>query len=162
MTKIEVTAPNSSAKRVNRVSPVRRCLVGFALLMAISTSVGCFLPIYSARPERRVQQMLYESENLRAMVADAIDVTPPRDAMTHVTGYAMRGGKSPISLYDRRGLEAFGGMAGAEILTADHERDPESNVASVQTHAPRDVDNVISGLHQQAPATRASRCCCRR
>ena len=68
MTPIETTAPNSSAKRVHRVSPVRRWLIGTALMMSISTSVGCFLPIYSARPERRVQQMLYESENLRAMV----------------------------------------------------------------------------------------------
>ncbi|TWT81633.1 hypothetical protein CA13_30860 [Planctomycetes bacterium CA13] len=40
------------------------------LAAAITTSVGCFVPIYSARPERRVQQLLYTSEDLRSMVAE--------------------------------------------------------------------------------------------
>lgn len=36
----------------------------------IMTSVGCFVPIYSARPERRVQQLLYTSEDLRSLVEE--------------------------------------------------------------------------------------------
>lgn len=46
-----------------------RRLIQLTLLAAcLTTSVGCFLPIYSARPERRVQQLLYTSEDLRAVV----------------------------------------------------------------------------------------------
>ena len=36
----------------------------------VSSTVGCFVPIYSARPERRVQQLLYTSEDLRNLVAE--------------------------------------------------------------------------------------------
>jgi hypothetical protein len=36
----------------------------------LSSLAGCFIPIYSATPERRVQQLLYTSEDLRAMVGE--------------------------------------------------------------------------------------------
>ena len=46
-----------------------RRFIQLALLAAcLSSTVGCFLPIYSARPERRVQQLLYTSEDLRSVV----------------------------------------------------------------------------------------------
>ncbi|QDV64219.1 MULTISPECIES: hypothetical protein [Crateriforma] len=48
-----------------------RRLFQLALLTAcLSTTVGCFVPIYSARPERRVQQLLYTSEDLRSMMEE--------------------------------------------------------------------------------------------
>ena len=40
------------------------------LAACLTTTVGCFVPIYSARPERRVQQLLYTSEDLRAVVEE--------------------------------------------------------------------------------------------
>jgi hypothetical protein len=46
---------------------MRRFMQLLLLATCLSTTVGCFVPIYSARPERRVQQMLYDSENLRAL-----------------------------------------------------------------------------------------------
>lgn len=49
---------------------MRRFLQLAALAVCLSSTVGCFLPIYSARPERRVQQLLYTSEDLRALVAE--------------------------------------------------------------------------------------------
>lgn len=46
-----------------------RRLVQLSLLaLCLSSTVGCFIPIYSARPERRVQQLLYTSEDLRSLV----------------------------------------------------------------------------------------------
>jgi hypothetical protein len=32
--------------------------------------VGCAIPIYSANPARRAQQLIYTSENLRAMMQE--------------------------------------------------------------------------------------------
>ncbi len=46
---------------------MRRCMQLLLLAICLSTTVGCFVPIYSARPERRVQQMLYDFENLRRL-----------------------------------------------------------------------------------------------
>jgi len=49
---------------------MRRLLQLAILAVCVSSTVGCFLPIYSARPERRVQQLLYTSEDLRNLVAE--------------------------------------------------------------------------------------------
>ena len=39
------------------------CLLAFAL----SSSVGCFLPIYDADPAVRARQLIYTAEDLRAL-----------------------------------------------------------------------------------------------
>lgn len=49
---------------------MRRFLQLAVLAVCVSSTVGCFLPIYSPRPERRVQQLLYSSEDLRNLVAE--------------------------------------------------------------------------------------------
>ena len=49
---------------------ISRAVLSLTLAVAVTSSVGCFLPIYSARPERRVQQLLFTSDNLRQMVDD--------------------------------------------------------------------------------------------
>lgn len=47
---------------------MRRLLQLSLLALCLSSTVGCLIPIYSARPERRVQQLLYTSEDLRSLV----------------------------------------------------------------------------------------------
>lgn len=49
---------------------MRRLLQITLLSMCFSPLVGCFLPIYSPRPERRVQQLLFTSEDLRHVVEE--------------------------------------------------------------------------------------------
>jgi hypothetical protein len=40
------------------------------LSVALGASVGCLLPIYSADPTLRTQQLIYTSEDLRAMLME--------------------------------------------------------------------------------------------
>ncbi len=47
---------------------MRRFLWVLLLCVFLSNTVGCLLPIYSADPSRRARQLLYTSENLRALV----------------------------------------------------------------------------------------------
>lgn len=47
---------------------MRRLFQITLLAVFVTSTVGCFVPIYSSRPERRVQQMLYTSEDLRSLV----------------------------------------------------------------------------------------------
>ncbi|TWU02147.1 hypothetical protein [Stieleria varia] len=47
---------------------MRRLMQLSFLALCLSTTVGCFVPIYSPRPERRVQQLLYTSEDMRSLV----------------------------------------------------------------------------------------------
>lgn len=46
---------------------MRRFLATLLLGLSLGSSVGCFIPIYSPEPNRRAQQMIYTSEDLRAL-----------------------------------------------------------------------------------------------
>lgn len=84
--------------------------------------------------------------SLRAMVADAMAHTPPRNGKAYVFGYTMWGGSSPFSQLNRQGLAALADAAGITLLTADNEWDPQKNVANAQSFAARNVDAVINSL----------------
>ena len=70
---------------------MRRALQLTILAVCLSTSVGCFLPIYSARPERRVQQLLFTSEDLR-MIVDEWERFWFLDSPSHLTPLRPHGG----------------------------------------------------------------------
>ena len=47
---------------------MRRLFYTALLCVALSTGVGCLIPIYSADPARRTRQLLFTSEDLRALL----------------------------------------------------------------------------------------------
>jgi hypothetical protein len=49
---------------------MRRLIAATLLCIVVSTSVGCFIPIYSADRVRRTEQLLFTSENLRMMIEE--------------------------------------------------------------------------------------------
>ena len=70
---------------------MRRLMQLTLLVACLSTTVGCFVPIYSARPERRVQQLLYTSEDLRSLV-DEWERFWFLDSPSHMTPIRTHGG----------------------------------------------------------------------
>ena len=44
---------------------MRRIITATLLGLALTTSVGCFLPAYDADPAVRAKQLIYQSEDLR-------------------------------------------------------------------------------------------------
>ena len=70
---------------------MRRILQLALLTVCLSSTVGCFIPIYSARPERRVQQLLYTSEDLRSLV-DEWERFWFLDSPSHMTPIRTHGG----------------------------------------------------------------------
>ena len=44
---------------------MRRLLLALCLGLALSTNVGCFIPIYSADPQRRTRQLFFNSDDMR-------------------------------------------------------------------------------------------------
>ncbi len=57
----------------------------------ISSMVGCILPAYSALPTRRAEQLIYTSENLRALVGEW-ERFWLLDQPSHLTPYRVHGG----------------------------------------------------------------------
>ena len=49
---------------------MRRLIATALLCVVVSTTAGCFLPIYSADRARRTEQLIFTSENLRMMVEE--------------------------------------------------------------------------------------------
>ena len=50
-----------------KMNLMRRIMTAFLMAFALSTSVGCFLPIYDADPAVRARQLIYTAEDLRAL-----------------------------------------------------------------------------------------------
>ena len=70
---------------------MRRLLCGLLLAAALTSSTGCFVPIYSGDPVRRARQLLFTSENLR-MVMDEWERIWFLDQPDHMTPYRTHGG----------------------------------------------------------------------
>ena len=66
------------------------CWMVFAA-MALSTSTGCLIPIYSGDPLRRAQQLIFTSEDLRA-ITDEWERICFLDQPSHMTMYRTHGG----------------------------------------------------------------------
>jgi hypothetical protein len=47
---------------------MRRLIFSALLGLVVGSSVGCFIPIYSGDPVRRTNQLIFSSEDLRAML----------------------------------------------------------------------------------------------
>ncbi|MEM6979937.1 MAG: hypothetical protein AAF539_09740 [Planctomycetota bacterium] len=83
-----VTSPpkRTIAARINQ-----RLAIGLLCIAGCVSLAGCFVPIYSARPERRVQQLLYTSEDLRSML-DTWERFWFLDSPSHMTPIRTHGG----------------------------------------------------------------------
>ena len=70
---------------------MRRLICTALLGMAIASSTGCFIPIYSGDPVRRSRQLIYTSENMSAIL-DEWERIWFLDAPDHMTPYRTHGG----------------------------------------------------------------------
>ena len=70
---------------------MRRFLWVLTLCVLTSNTVGCFIPIYSGDPPRRARQLIYTSENLRALL-DEWERFWFLDQPCHMTPFRTHGG----------------------------------------------------------------------
>jgi hypothetical protein len=59
--------------------------------VALSTSTGCLIPMYSGDPVRRAEQLIYTSEDLR-QITDEWERIWFLDQPSHMTAYRTHGG----------------------------------------------------------------------
>jgi hypothetical protein len=70
---------------------MRRILFTLLLSMMLGTSVGCLLPAYSGLPAQRTQQLIFTSEDLRALT-DQWERFWFLDQPNHMTPQRVHGG----------------------------------------------------------------------
>ncbi|MCA9231390.1 MAG: hypothetical protein KDA57_12110 [Planctomycetales bacterium] len=70
---------------------MRKWLLTVVTICSLAGNTGCLLPIYSVDPARRAQQLIYTSENLRAML-DEWERIWFLDQPSHLTPHSVHGG----------------------------------------------------------------------
>ncbi len=70
---------------------MRKWILSIALAATLVPSAGCLIPIYSADPARRAQQLFYSSENLRLLL-DEWERIWFLDMPSHLTPHSTHGG----------------------------------------------------------------------
>lgn len=70
---------------------MRKLMLVLALGMMLSSSTGCLIPMYSADPVRRTQQLQNTSEDLR-LILDEWERLWFLDQPSHTTPYRTHGG----------------------------------------------------------------------
>ena len=70
---------------------MRKLLLALACGMLVGTTTGCLVPAYSGDPTRRTQELMFTSENLRA-VLDEWERFWFLDQPDHMTPYRTHGG----------------------------------------------------------------------
>ncbi|MCH2114286.1 MAG: hypothetical protein MK171_05170 [Pirellulales bacterium] len=70
---------------------MRKWLLTFVAICSLASNTGCLLPMYSADPTRRAQQLIYTSENLRAIL-DEWERIWFLDMPSHLTPHSTHGG----------------------------------------------------------------------
>ena len=74
-----------------RIGTFRKWLLAVAVVCTLGASTGCLVPIYSADPGRRAQQLIYSSENLRSML-DEWERIWLLDMPSHLSPHSVHGG----------------------------------------------------------------------
>ncbi len=70
---------------------MRKFIFTFAAAAWLATLTGCFIPIYSADPARRAQQLIFTSEDLRLFL-DEWERIWFLDQPSHLTPLRVHGG----------------------------------------------------------------------
>jgi len=70
---------------------MRRLILGTLLGLVLSANVGCFIPIYSGDPAVRTKQLLFTSEDFRAIL-DEWERIWFLDQPSHLTPRRVHGG----------------------------------------------------------------------
>ena len=70
---------------------MRKWLLSIAMSCSLLSSTGCLVPMYSADPSRRAQQLFYTSENLRSLL-DEWERAWFLDQPTHLSPHSTHGG----------------------------------------------------------------------
>ena len=70
---------------------MRKLLLATVLGLGLASSTGCLVPLYSADPVRRTQQLIFSSEDLRHLLDDWERIWM-LDMPSHLTPYRTHGG----------------------------------------------------------------------
>lgn len=70
---------------------MRSLVLAVLTFLLLSTTIGCFIPIYHPDPARRAEQLIFTSENLR-MILEEWERIWFMDQPDHMTPFRTHGG----------------------------------------------------------------------
>ena len=86
---------------------------------------------------------MLSADQLKAMVADATKVTPPKNGKNYVIGFANLERDIPFGIEVEKGIQQNADAAGIQLQVADNRLDGPTALANAQSFVQRNVDFVI-------------------
>jgi ribose transport system substrate-binding protein len=86
---------------------------------------------------------MLSADQLKAMVADAMKATPPRNGKTYVIGFANLERDIPFGIEVEKGIQQNADAAGIQLQIADNRLDGPTALSNAQSFVQRNVDFVI-------------------
>ena len=86
---------------------------------------------------------MLSADQLKAMVADAMKVAPPKNGKNYVFGFANLQRDIPFGVFVEKGIQQNADAAGVQLQIADNRLDGPTALANAQSFAQRNVDFVI-------------------
>ena len=86
---------------------------------------------------------MLSADQLKAMVADAIKVAPPKNGKSYVFGFANLQRDIPFGIEVEKGIQQNADAAGITLQIADNRLDGPTALANAQSFVQRNVDYVI-------------------
>jgi ribose transport system substrate-binding protein len=118
------------------------CLVAAGLAMSAGASAAAAEDFHGFDPATYNGVML-SPDQLKAMVADAEKVSPPKEGSGYVFGFANLERDISFGVLTERGIKANATAAGIDLLVADNRLDGPTAFANAQSFVRRHVDYAI-------------------
>lgn len=120
---------------------MKRVLMG-ALCALMAAGVAQAADFHGFDPSNFDGKML-SADQLKAMVADAEKVTPPKNGKQYVIGFANLQRDISFGVLVENGIKANADAAGVNLLVADNRLDGPTALSNAQSFAQRNVDYAI-------------------
>jgi ribose transport system substrate-binding protein len=113
-----------------------------AAVACLAASAAYAEDFHGFDPARFDGKML-SADNLKAMAADALKVTPPKNGSKYSIGFANLQRDIAFGILVEKGIQQNADAAGVELVIADNRLDGPTALANAKSFAERKVDYVI-------------------
>jgi ribose transport system substrate-binding protein len=118
-----------------------------SILAAFAVVLMSAVPVYAedfhGYDPATFDSAMLPAENLKAMVADAMKATPPKNGKNYVIGFANLARDVPFCNLVEQGIKENAEAAGVELVVADNKLDGATALTNAESFITRDVDFVI-------------------
>jgi len=121
----------------------RRLALVVASTLAMTAATAALADDFHGFDPANFDGAMLSADQLKAMVADAMKVSPPKNGKNYVFGFANLQRDIPFGVFVEKGIQQNADAAGVQLQIADNRLDGPTALANAQSFVQRNVDYVI-------------------